>query len=496
MIQPHEIENFSQVFRSACEQFESMLCQLGGETTAQMDHGQVETLIFSMGMELLRCLFQGYLDLRCKREEQRESVLGSDSILRTHCRRDCTRTLMSRFGEVVVKRRGYSARGATSLFPLDGELNLPADQYSEGLRYMAAKEVASQSFDDTVKSIREKTAGKIPKHQLEQVTAKVSVDFDAFYSQPDTPEQASDLLAVTMDGKGIVMRQDDLRPATRKAAQEQKHEPGARLQPGQKPNRKRMATVAAVYSIAPEVRTPEQVMEHHSEKAPGPRADNKRVWASVEKDSAEVIKAVFQEAARRDPHQDRHWVVLVDGQEHQLELIMAHAEPYVARTTLVLDFIHVLEYLWRAGHSFHSVGSKEAEEWVSERALEILRGNAADVAAAMCQGPEFMKLSAIKRQVVKKCANYLQKYLPILRYDLFLSEGLPIATGVIEGACRHLIKDRMDITGARWRLKSAEAVLKIRSLRSSRDIDDYWAFHRKQEYQRNHGRLYAEAQAA
>ncbi|MHC1729241.1 MAG: 4Fe-4S dicluster-binding protein [Syntrophobacteraceae bacterium] len=118
MIQPHEIENFCQVFGPACEQFESMLCQLGGETTAQMDHGQVEALIFCMGMELLRCLLQGYLDLRCKREEQRESVLGSDSILRTHCRRDCTRTLMSRFDEVVVKRRGYSARGARSLFPL------------------------------------------------------------------------------------------------------------------------------------------------------------------------------------------------------------------------------------------------------------------------------------------------------------------------------------------------------------------------------------------
>jgi hypothetical protein len=490
MTQSYKIENLCEVFVSACEQFEFMLCELGSETTAKMDHGQVEALIFSVGMELLRRLFQGYLDLRCMREEQRKSVLGSDRILRTHCRCGCLRSLMSRFGEVGVKRRGYSSRGAKSLFPLDKELNLPCDEYSEGLRYMAAKEVASQSFDNAVESIQEKTAGKIPKHQLEQVCAKVSVDFDAFYSQPAAPEEVCDLLIVTTDGKGIVMRQDDLRPATRKAAQEQKHEPGARLQPGQKPNRKRMATVAAVYSIEPEVRTPEQVMEHHSQKAPGPRANNKRVWASVEKDSDEVIKAAFEEAVRRDPNQDRHWVILVDGQEHQLELIMALSDPYVARVTLVLDF------LWKAAHSFHSVGSKEAEKWVSERALQILRGNAADVAAAMCASATYMRLSAAKRKVVNKCANYLEKYLPILRYDQFLSQGLPIATGVIEGACRHLIKDRMDITGARWRLKTAEAVLRIRSLRSSRDLQEYWAFHRKQEYHRNHGCRYAEALAA
>lgn len=496
MIQSHKIEYFCEIFDPACDQFELMVSQLGGETAAKMDHGQIEALIFNMGMELLRLLFQAHLILRCEREEQRESVLGSDAIPRTHCRQGCTRTLMSRYGEVVVKRRGYSARGATSLFPLDKELNLPPDEYSEGLRFLAAAEVASQSFDDTVKSIREKTAGRLPKHQLEQVTAKVSIDFDAFYSQPSAPEEVSDLLVITTDGKGIVMRQDDLRPATRKAAQEQKHEPGARLQPGQKPNRKRMSTVAAVYSIESEVRTPEQVMEHHSQKAPGPKANHKRVWASVEKDPDEVIKAAFEEAASRDPTQDRHWVVLVDGQEHQLELIMAQSVPYVARVTLVLDFIHVLEYLWKAAHSFHSVGSKEAEKWVSARALEILRGNAADVAAAMCGGATFAGLSAIKRKAVSKCANYLKKYLPIIRYDQFLSQGLPIATGVIEGACRHLIKDRMDITGARWRLKSAEAVLRIRSLRSSGDLQEYWTFHRKQEYQRNHGRLYAEAQAA
>jgi hypothetical protein len=494
--QGYRIEMLCEVFGPSCEQFESLAWQLQGETTATMEHGQVEALIFREGMELLRRMFQAHLDVRSEREVQRESVPGADGILRTLCRYGSERSLMSRFGEVSVRRRGYSAPGADSLFPLDGQLNLPCDKYSDGLRYLAAGEVAAQSFDEAMESIREKTAGKIPKRQLEQVSARVSVDFDAFYSQATDPEGVSDLLVVTTDGKGIVMCQEDLRPATRKAAQEQKDEPCARLQPGQKSNRKRMATVAAVYSIETEQRTAEQIMGHPTEPPARPRATNKRVWASVEKDPDEVIRAAIEEALCRDPTQNRHWVILVDGQEHQLELILSLTEPYTAQMTLVLDFIHVLEYLWKAAYCFHLLGSKEAEQWVSERALEILRGNAAAVAAEMCISATSLKLSANKRKAVDKCANYLEKYLPILQYDRFLSQGLPIATGVIEGACRHLIKDRMDITGARWRLKSAEAVLRIRSLRSSGDLKDYWRFHCKQEHHRNHACRYAEPLAA
>jgi len=92
---------------------------------------------------------------------------------------------------------------------------------------------------------------------------------------------------------------------------------------------------------------------------------------------------------------------------------------------------------------------------------------------------------------VDKCANYLLKYAEFLRYDQYLVSGLPIATGVIEGACRHLIKDRMDLTGARWSLQGAEAVLRLRSLRSSGDFEEYWRFHEKEELERNHVTRYA-----
>ena len=141
----------------------------------------------------------------------------------------------------------------------------------------------------------------------------------------------------------------------------------------------------------------------------------------------------------------------------------------------------------------HPVGSSEAEEWVKEKALQILHGGSGNVAVDLRRDATRNQLSQKKREPVDKCADYLDKYSVMLEYDSFLSDGLPIASGVIEGACRHLIKDRLDRTGARWRMKSAEAIIRIRSVRSSGDFDAYWRFHREQELQRNHSCRYAAA---
>ena len=493
MNHPYDFESVDEAFRPAYDQFVTMIYQLDTGPGNQMEHDDFEALIKKQGTELMRFLLQGHLDVRAKREQRMESIQGADGVVRTHCRENCARKLMSQFGQVVVRRKGYSAKGVESLFPMDGELNLPEDKYSSELCRLVAQTVADSSFDQGVESIRNTTGGKVAKRQIIEQTVEMSQDFDAFYNLPGEPENTLDLLGITVDGKGIVMRQEDLRPATRKAAEKQKDSHGTRLTPGEKRNRKRMATVAAVYSHQAQKRTPEQIMGPKENKPAAVRAQNKRVWASIEHDSRGVIRAAFEEALKRDPTQSRQWVVVVDGGEQQLLDILDIARSYQARITLVLDFIHILEYLWKAAHCFHPVGSNQAEEWVKKNALQVLHGAAESVAVGLRRDATRNQLSQNKRQPVDKCADYLDKYRPMLEYDSFLSDGLPIASGVIEGACRHLIKDRLDRTGARWRIKSAEAIIRIRSLRSSGDFDAYWKFHRAQELQRNHSCRYAAA---
>ena len=152
---------------------------------------------------------------------------------------------------------------------------------------------------------------------------------------------------------------------------------------------------------------------------------------------------------------------------------------------------------------WNTCGRRVTRWWLRQRRVgtvvlhrlgRVLEGRAPQVAAGMRGSATKRRLATRKREPVDRCANYLLKYQGYLAYDQYLAAGFPIGSGVIKGACRHLVNDRLGITGARWRLRGAEAVLRLRALRSSGDFDDYWRFHEAQEWQRTHRQRYADGQ--
>jgi hypothetical protein len=475
--------------------FDDLTARLSGAAAMQMTHADLERLLDKDGKELLRQLLQDHLDLRGPGEAC-VPVVSSGGIEMPHARLR-ERRLKSLFGTVTPSRLGYSGHGEESLFPRDAELNLPPEVYSHGVQRKAAEEVTKASFEQAVAAIASNTGTTVPKRQMEKLAARAATDFDGFYQTraADSVREAAKagpILALSTDGKGIVMRTESLREATRKAAAKREHKMSKRLSRGEKRNCKRMAQVATVFTIGAFVRKPEDIVtdlrpvRDADAAAARPRPENKRVWASVAKPPEEVIEAMFQETLRRDPAGNKRWVALVDGNPTQLALIKKAAKRHGVQPTIVLDVIHVLEYVWGAAFALHGEGTPTTQRWVSERLLEILRGNSSDVAAGMRRSATLRGMKSEDREAVDDCADYLLKYRRYLRYDEYLAAGLPIATGVIEGACRHLVKDRMDITGACWGLETAEAVLKLRSLRTSGDFDEYWDFHEGAEYVRNH----------
>lgn len=462
------------------------------------DHTQIEQCLWDEGVELLRRFYQAHLDLRAQAEARRE-VMGADSVARNSVRTS-TRHLETLFGTVTVRRLSYGAEGVESLRPADADLNLPERLYSAGIQQRVAKAAATEPFSQVVETIATSTAAQIPKRQAEQVAVEAACDFEGFYEAKPSAgfrevARTGSLLVISADGKGVVMRHDDLREATRRAAATRSHKRQTRLSSGEKPHSKRMATVATVYTVDRHERGPEQIVpaEHpvQPSQEPRPRPQDKRVWASLEREPEQVLREAFEEAQRRDPHHHKPWVGLVDGNKPQLEAIKALATEFAVKVVIVLDLIHVLEYLWRAVRAFYEAESSEAEGWVRARVLEILQGRSGHVAGLLLTWMKVKPLTAEAREALKDCAHYLINYGEYLHYDEYLAAGFPIATGVIEGACRHLIKDRMDVTGARWSLAGAEAVLKLRSLRSSGDFDAYWEFHQVKELERNHASRYA-----
>ena len=485
-------------FVPAREHFESLVARLDGEETRRMTHADVERLLRTDGTELLRRLFQGHLDARGVGEAA-GAVVGSDGKARTHARVS-DRALVTVFGSVRLARMGYGRRRVESLYPRDAELNVPPESYSHGVRRQVAEETARGSFDEAVAAIERTTGADVAKRQTEELAARAAADFDAFYDSRAAATRAeagktAGILVLTTDGKGVVMRPEALREATRKAAGERQRKLRKRLSKGEKTSTRRMATVASVYTIEAFYRTPEDIVRDldadKREAVPRPRPEHKRVWASVAKEPAEVIEEMFEEADRRDPEHRKEWIVLVDGNETQLRLIKETAAKRGAKVTIQLDVIHVIEYLWRAAYCFHADGTSDAEDWVTEHLFEVLRGNSSDVAAGIRRSATLRGLERDGRAAADVCADYLLKYRAHLDYHLALAAGLPIATGVIEGACRYLVKDRMDITGARWGLPGAEAVLRLRALRASGDFDAYWTFHERLEHARHHAARYA-----
>lgn len=475
--------------------FEEVVARLADSGCGELTHAQLEEQLTERSRELVRSLFQDHLDLRASREQRiPEGALGADGVVRARAERGHQRELATVFGTVTVTRIAYRAPDVANLYPADAVLNLPVGRHSHGLRRLAAIEAARGSFEQAGAAVERASGVRVGKRQLEALAGAAAADVAGFYTQQQRPAcPDTDLLVLTFDGKGIVMRPEALRKATGKAARTAGHKLATRLSPGEKHGRKRMAELAGVYDATPAPRSPGDVISRPGQPrtpTPGPHARSKWLTASVTDDIPAVIAPAFDEAHRRDPDHRRPWVALVDGNNTQIEHIQAEATRRQVSVTIVLDFIHVLEYLWKAAWTFFYPGDPDAEAWVADQATKILEGKSATAAAGIRRRATRFGYSPSERKGADQAATYLTNKKPYLNYHTALAGGWPIATGIIEGACRHLVKDRMDITGARWGLPGAQAVLTLRALSSNGDFDAYWHYHLNQEHHRVHHTRY------
>jgi hypothetical protein len=493
---------------------------LTGAGSAGMSLDAMELLVMERGRELLRAVLQHGLDAQAAAEVRLPEVTGADGIARTRAERGHARTVVTTAGAVTVRRMGYraGAAGVPALFPRDAVLNLPPRCYSWQLQRLVVMSARDGAYERAQEFVRAATGITIGKRQLEEIAAAAAADVDGFYAgpapagprQPPGPpaaagrpgEQQRGLpVVLSADGKGVAMR-----PESRRARSKA---PGRRVKTfstrpgiGEK-GHKRIAETACVFDVIPRPRTPEQVMaSHHGgdggsgkgraeggrQDKPAPRAVNRRYRVDIAADRSAAISWAFDEGERRDPGHARDWLALVDGDNHQIRLIQAEAAARgITGITILIDLIHVLEYLWKAAWAFHEPRDPAIETWTITQALDILHGRAPGVTARIRRlAEEHPPQGSEHAKNISKVLSYLEAKQPYLDYPTALAAGWPIATGVIEGACRHLVKDRMGITGARWSTDGAQAILWLRVIHANHDDDAYWNWHLQQEHHRNH----------
>ena len=472
------------------------LARLAGRACRAVTLDEMEGLVAGQGRELLRGLVQLALDGQAEREVRLAQVTGEDGVRRGRTEPGHDRPVVTRLGEVRVRRIAYRSgiKGVPSLFPRDAVLNLPPCGYSWGLQQLAEMFCRSVSYEQAHEFVRAATGVSVGKRQLEQIMVAAAADAERFYQdrlQGQGQGQGLPPLALSADGKGVAMLPEARRRRT-KAPEQRVRTFEKRAGTGEKKGCKRMAETGAVFDVAvPDgpPRTPEQVMrpDPGSGKKP-PRAQNRWYACDITAGRDVTIGKIFAEADRRDPGRLRTWIALVDGDIYQLGLFQAQAAARGITLAIVIDFIHVLEYLWKAAWCFHPPRDPAMEDWVIAQALDILHGRVPEVIARIARLAEEHppRPGGEHAKIIAKTLSYLRNKQAFMDYPRALASGWPIATGVIEGACRHLVQDRMGITGARWSLPGAQAMLWLRAINASGDTSAYWTWHIQQEHQRNH----------
>jgi len=496
------------LFAAARAHAEAMIAWAGSERSLALEHEQVESETMKAGFEFMRLLTQAHLDLRAAREQRRDDVTGADGDARTICEDGHERVRVMIYGPVTTSRIAYRKKGKENLYPQDAELNWGQQSYSAGIIRRNAEAVAVAPFGQAAAQVSAQGAIHLGKRQSGELAVAAAADFEAFYAarRPEPCDRATGLL-LTADGSAFPVLPGALRPATAKAAAARTAAAAASGwpdDPGElRRSRKRMAELAAVADIPPAPRTPGDILaalfgtRHGSgsstRPAPGPQAAGKTMFASVRKPAGEVIAQAFAEAHRRDCDHLRPWFAVVDGNNHQIQTITTLAADYQVKVPILIDLIHVTHYLWKAANSFFYTGDPEARAWVRDQTAKILDGKHRDVRAGIRRRATACGYSPAERAGADECADYLEHKQDYLDYPAFLTAGWPVASGLIEGAARWIVKDRMEVTGARWGLDGAEAVLKLRALHGTGDLGDYLGYHFQQEKHRNHDSRYQQA---
>lgn len=477
----HEMERVVELEAAARAGLEQILQDLRGEAQAQELHS-VEHSVFRallpLGLTLMRAFLAhkgtGYDGPRVTRDEREYQYHSTKS-----------RLYLSIFGGLEIQRAYYWGSESKGVFPLDADLNLPKERYSYLLQNWVELLATDGSFQTASDRLEQFLGVRFWTQGAQHVARTAAQDVQGFYDQKEPPAAESEgpILVGTVDGKGVPIRRKEPRPRK------------PRLKGGEKPNKKKEAVVTVAYTIDPMARSPRDVVREIDEKggmvSPShdlpkrPKPQNKVVRATLGGKEKALLELTRQ-MKERDPNREKPWVVVLDG-DPRLRCRVIETVGRANKITLVLDIMHALNYVWDAAYSFHEKGSPEAARWVMRKLELLLEGKVGYVIGQFKTRLNSHKLSKWRQKLLERAIGYLEKNRALMAYDVYLAKGFPIGSGVVEGACRHLVKDRMEQTGMRWSLDGAEAVLGLRAVEINGDWEPFWTYHASRQRERLYG---------
>ncbi len=462
------ISHYEEEFAKAQEKFKNLI-QLITNDWRELEIHKVEENLFKDLLLLGRNLLQLNLAARGTGKADYEGETPY------HSEKDWN--YISIFGDIPIGRAYFWEEGlGKGIYPLNGVLNLPARHHSYVLQKWAEMIAVDSTFDKARTVIHEILGINIWSKQMEEINREAGEHVDVFYKDNPPAEQKEPILVVEVDCKGVVMKK------------EEKAESKIRLNKGEKPNKKKMATVTTVFGTERNVREVKDIVKEEAESKENekdnslhiikldtkeePKPQNKQVRATLKgKDVA--FERVAEEVEKRDPRNRCERVALMDG-ESALE---KKALEYLPGFIIILDLFHVMEKLWTLCYFFCKEGTTEAREWVKKYLLMLLAGKVGYMIGAIKQMVTKGKFTKSKKEKIYKILRYLEKRKAYMKYDEYLAKGYPIGSGVVEGLCRSFVKDRMELSGMRWTEIGAETMLELRSAKVNGAWNEFWDYY-------------------
>lgn len=442
-----------------------------------------EKTLLKLILELGRFFLQIFLLSFGNGDEGKKVLTEDGAVLNRYRQRGID--YMSIFGEVDITRWYYWQKGREGICPLDERLNLPERMYSYFLQELIVSFDVNETYEKSLKKLKDLFGLQLSPRSVMDILQDVSKDAEDFRNEQVAPpvEGEKDILAVSVDGKGVPMRKEHL------------SEKKVRLGRGEKNQKKKMSAVSAVYSTDKRVRSTDDILgdgekkSSRGDKSPGANASRpyeKKIRARLgdKADKEDFIKRVREEADKRDAEGGREKVFLGDGERFLWGMKDKYFREYIG----ILDFYHVTEKAWDFAYCFHPEGSPEARGCAVNCLRMLLDGNVEGCIIFMETAGKKDGLGVPARASIGKISEYFRRNREHMRYDRYISQGLPIGSGNVESACKNLIKDRMEGSGMRWSKKGADAMLALRAIDLNGDLEEYFGHHMEKERERLYGK--------
>jgi len=455
---------------------EELIAFVSDESSRDKTAHEVEGRLWQAMLKLGQQLMQLFFMTRAQAEEK-QVIYGVEGEA-YECIGKRQRQYVSLFGEVSVERKAYWRKGMRIQYPLDERLSLPERSFSDWVQERVSELTVMMTYEEACGIFSKWLGWDLHKRSTQQINADHVAAVADYYETRPTPETPTSdtILVVSADGKGIPMTRQDSPP------------PEARRGRGEKKTAKKEATVTAVYTIAPYERTADDIIRallpgyrvEPSALPARPKPSHKQVFGTLDGQQA-AFEHLVQQVAGRDAETIAHYVALTDGNRGLKNRVQQDLPDF----TLIVDIIHVTEYLWEAAHALLGESHPTREDWMRDALRCLLEDDLDHLLNHL--NYQLPGLSKSKQTILQKVMGYLKNNRDFMHYQTYLAQGYPIGTGVIEGACRHLVKDRFERAGMRWSIAGAQVMLGLRAVYLNEDWEDFQRFRRQQAHQQRYG---------